>query len=275
VYSPTGEPLGEVVQRRLLVAGAEGDARVVQDCVPDESLTGHPMARFAGHHEFALRRDGTRRRYLGPAVIGGAVTVGDGALIGAGIWPSFGWAFSSWSVTLAPDRQLTGGRFFRGGRVMASIVGVAAPERGGQGAARLGAHRLPSARVLTGTFTRVDAGGRVLDEGRVTRRYVDAACWRETGMPHGELAMAISDGGEGSRALGALEDAPIDGVVQRYGPALEIDAVVGTDAFLESREIIDEGAERVVVLRRWLVDQVPLRLEVLRLKPEERDEKRA
>jgi hypothetical protein len=118
---------GGVVQTRRLEP--EGHRlRVIQDNRPDAVLAAHEMARFAGHHEFVIERHGCHRRYVGPAVIGSGLELGDGAMIGAGVWPELGWTFSSWAFLTAPDRQLTGGRFIvDDGRAIATIVGVASP----------------------------------------------------------------------------------------------------------------------------------------------------
>jgi hypothetical protein len=118
---------GVVIQTRRLVR--DGDRlRVIQDNQPDAALAAHAMARFAGHHEFVIERDGCQRRYVGPAVIGTGLELGDGAMIGAGVWPALGWTFSSWAFLTAPDRQLTGGHFtVDDGRSIATIVGVATP----------------------------------------------------------------------------------------------------------------------------------------------------
>ena len=275
VFAPDGAKLGEVSQHRRVVAGAEGRARVIQDCVPDAALASHashPMARFAGHHEFELRREGTLRRYEGPAVIGGAVSLGDGAMMGRGLWPAFGWGFTSWSVMVAPRRQLTGGRFFRGGHSMASIVGVATPEEDArESAPRLGHVRSPAtlASRWKGTFVRVDGAGSLLLEGRVARRYADPDQWSETGAPGEDLRIQLGTEDGVPRVRGAVGAMPLHGMSHRYGTALEIDAAAGGEWFLETQEILDGEGEHLVVLRRWLVDHVPQRLDVLRLRPEE------
>ena len=86
------------------------------------------MASFDGEHHFELEIDRRHRCYLGPAVVGSGFSPSDGAMLGRGVWPGFGYNFSSWSVLVTADRQLTGGRFHIAGREVASIVGLAEPE---------------------------------------------------------------------------------------------------------------------------------------------------
>ena len=104
---------------------------MVQHCEPSPDLDGHPMAAFAGDWTFELQVDGPRRRYLGPDVMGAATEWQPGTMTGRGIWPRFGYEFESYSVLVAPDRQLTGGFFSLAGRSVADIVGVAVPESSG------------------------------------------------------------------------------------------------------------------------------------------------
>ncbi|WP_419918811.1 hypothetical protein [Candidatus Poriferisocius sp.] len=131
VYDPDGTYRGSVAQRREVVQIAEGHLRVTQLCEPAAELAGHPMAGFAGEWVFELEVAGTQRRYLGPDVVGLGIEWQPGAMTGQGLWPRFGYEFESYSVLVAPDRQLTGGFFSRAGRSVADIVGVAVPESSG------------------------------------------------------------------------------------------------------------------------------------------------
>jgi hypothetical protein len=118
---------GVVAQQRRLIRDGADRWQVIQDNTPDAALASHPMARFAGHHEFTLHKHGRRRHYLGPAVVGEGLDLGDGTMLGHGEWPMLGWRFTSWAFLVAPDRQLTGGRFWDKRTAVATIVGVAAP----------------------------------------------------------------------------------------------------------------------------------------------------
>ena len=89
------------------------------------------MADFAGDWVFDMEVDGRQRRYLGPDVVGTGTEWQPGAMTGRGVWPRFGYEFESYSVLLAPDRQLTGGFFSLAHRSVADIVGVAVPESAG------------------------------------------------------------------------------------------------------------------------------------------------
>jgi len=268
VFSPSGLRLGEVAQRRAVEDAGDGRIRVLQHCQPDAALRdeGHPMVAFGGEHVFTLSRHGAVRRYHGPAVLGGALTIGEGAMLGRGVWPRFGWAFTSWSVLVAPDRQITGGRFHRGGAPMATIVGVAAPEKGhDDDAPRLGQVRWPGecARTWKGTQCRVDASGRILSDEPIWRRYVSPHEWHAH-----ELNAAFATRDDAFALDGTIEGRPLRGFARRFGWMIEAEAVVGDDTIIESIEVFDEACGHLVVLQRWLVDQTLQRAEVARLRPE-------
>ena len=131
VYDPDGTFRGEVTQRRIVEPAGEGRLVVTQQCQPSPELADHPMAAFGGEWVFDLETDRDQRRYLGPDVVGFGTVWQPGAMTGQGIWPRFGYDFESYSVLVAPDRQLTGGFFSLAGRSVADIVGVAVPEASG------------------------------------------------------------------------------------------------------------------------------------------------
>ncbi len=131
VFDPDGTYRGEVAQRRIVEPAGEARHRVTQQCQPSPELADHPMAAFAGEWVFELEVDGAQRRYLGPDVVGFGTEWQPGAMTGQGLWPRFGYEFESYSVLVAPDRQLTGGFFSLTGRSVADIVGVAIPEASG------------------------------------------------------------------------------------------------------------------------------------------------
>lgn len=131
VYDPDGTYRGTVAQRRCVEQIEQARLRVTQQCESSPALAGHAMAAFAGEWVFDLEVVGGQRRYLGPDVVGTATEWQPGAMTGQGLWPRFGYEFESYSVIVAPDRQLTGGFFSLSGRSVADIVGVAVPEAAG------------------------------------------------------------------------------------------------------------------------------------------------
>ena len=131
VYDPDGTYRGMVAQRRIVEPAGDNRLRVTQHCEPSPELADHPMAAFAGEWVFDLEVIGAERRYLGPDVVGTGTEWQPGAMTGNGVWPRFGYEFESYSVLVAPDRQLTGGFFSLAGRSVADIIGVAVPESSG------------------------------------------------------------------------------------------------------------------------------------------------
>jgi hypothetical protein len=131
VYSPDGAFVGMVHQRRRLEQQADGSIHVTQVCDPSPELANHPMADFRGEWVFRLTRDGNRRLYHGPDVIGSATLWANNAMTARGVWTRFGHNFTSFSIRVAEDRHITGGKFYNAGEIVACILGVTAPEMDG------------------------------------------------------------------------------------------------------------------------------------------------
>lgn len=139
LYTPTGEYAGVIHQRRQLIPN-DDVIRVVQYCEPVKT-TNHiseqtqkvvdVMNKRVGEFIFDLKLVGKARHYLGEDVIGGGFSWRDGVLTAKGLWPRFGYNFTSFSILLNPTRQVTGGKFFVANQEVATIVGVAVPENQG------------------------------------------------------------------------------------------------------------------------------------------------
>lgn len=128
VHNADGSFAGVIKQRRKLQSLGDGRTRVIQQCAPGAELNGHPMAAFAGEWVFELTRDGRARRYHGADVVGMGLAWGENCITGRGVWPRFGHNFTSFGVLVSPERQITGGKFYNAGEMIANIVGVAVPE---------------------------------------------------------------------------------------------------------------------------------------------------
>lgn len=241
VYTPAGEYVGLVRQRRRLEP-ADGRLRVVQVCEPVERAadlsalgreTAAVMDRRVGEFVFDLALEGRARRYLGPDVVGGGVAWAEGVLTARGLWPRFGYNFTSFSMVLGPTRQITGGRFFVANREVAVIVGVAGPSD-----ADYPALTPPTPRVwagLRGTFT---PQGALLDETTVA-------------------AADLLDDLRG-QAPGW------QGRCMAYGPLLEAEGVAGPGETV-SLLAVHDAAAGLVGLARWRQDELLQRVQVYRL----------
>jgi hypothetical protein len=136
LYTPAGEYVGVIRQRRQLEPLAEGVIRLLQVCEPvamAEGVSATAVATAAilnqrvGEFVFDLQLVGQARHYLGPDVLGGGFAWRDGVLTARGLWPRFGYNFTSFSILLHPELQLTGGKFFTANAEVATIMGTAVP----------------------------------------------------------------------------------------------------------------------------------------------------
>ncbi len=161
IYAPTGEYVGVVRQRRCLQPLGASKIRVIQICQPVEtavnlSANGAQVAaimnRRVGEFVFDLQLAGRARHYLGPDVIGGGFSWREGALTARGLWPRFGCNFTSFSILLHPERQVTGGKFFVANEEIATIVGTAVPEQQGYPVMDLTAVRQPPTALNYGRY---------------------------------------------------------------------------------------------------------------------------
>ena len=139
LYTPAGEFVGVIHQQRKLQP-ADDTIRVIQitDTVMLEDnvstsakATANIMDKRAGESIFDLKLLGRSRQYLGPDVIGGGFSWKDGVLTAKGLWTRFGYNFTSFSMLINPNWQVTGGKFFIANEEVATIVGLAVPEAEG------------------------------------------------------------------------------------------------------------------------------------------------
>jgi hypothetical protein len=262
VAATDGSLAGVVAQRRHLERH-EDRIRVIQDCTPGDGLRDHPMGAFAGRHVFDLVIDGGHRRYLGPAVIGTGFDLGSGAMIGRGLWPEFGHAFTSYAILIAEDRQLTGGTFQRAGAISASIVGVAEPDDG-RPPPSLDGPTWPSsvAPSWEGTRRTIALDGRTLDERPVRRTYREGAFAEDDGLLalHAEIAPATH------LVRGTAEGRAMRGFARKILHRIDLELVYD-DHVVESTELFDPKSRVIAAIRRIHRGPVLERFEVLRLAP--------
>lgn len=230
VYAPSGEYVGRVRQKRILQPQGE-TIRVIQHCAPiepAESLSAETqkvietMNARTGEYVFDLKMSGKARRYLGPDVLGGGFSWMEGVLTARGIWPRFGYNFTSFSILLTPRRQVTGGRFFIANQEAAVIVGAATPEDEG----------FPSLQPLASL------------EGAQGEQFVLS--------PEGELLETLPIS---ASALAFEEIAPLTGRIRRYGALREIEAVSAPGETLSWLEVSDAQSGMAAGLRKRIRDE--------------------
>ncbi len=252
VYNTDGSFAGIVRQQRKLYRLENGRMRVWQLPTPGPELTGHPMGAFAGERVFELSVEGRARRYHGPEVIGTGLAWGEGALTGRGVWPNFGHNFTSFSVMPNAEKQVTGGKFFNAGEMVANIIGLAVPEAGNDWPEFSGP-QWPGevGEVWRGTRRTVGPDGTVRDESPYGRRY-ERAGWHD-------------DAGSSITLEGRTASGFINGIFKRYGWALEIEAVTTPEQSVSVLEIL--AGDDLVALWTWRVDEVVEKTEVIKLRP--------
>jgi len=265
VFDDDGSPVGCNHQQRLLERLENGRVRVTQRCRPDARLSAHPMAAFAGEWTFDLEINGRARLYHGPDVLGSAMSWGEGVMTGRGVWPRFGYNFASWSAMLAPDRQLTGGRFYSAGRCMAHLIGIGRLIGADHGVDEspefpnldLAGWPADLAGGWRGSRARFDASGACLGEEPMTRNYAPDG-WRE-----GEWGVVCQAAGARQRVSGP----GFWGIARRVGPALELEGALAGGASVSMLEVVDAEARMLIGIHRVVVCEQLQRVAIIRLTP--------
>ncbi len=230
VYTPAGEYAGVIHQRRKLQP--QGDViRVIQICEPvkvAEDISAkaqevvNVMNKRVGEFVFDLKIVGKARHYLGEDVVGGGFSWKDGVLTARGMWTRFGYNFTSFSMLVNPNRQVTGGKFFNANEEVATIVGVGVPE---------------------------DEGYPVMTEGNVSGSY------------HGERFMVSPDGELmetttiTTNEYTFTERDGFRGREKRYGNLLEIEAVASPGLTVSLIEVTDHVSGSIAGLAKWFRDE--------------------
>lgn len=281
VFQPNGDFVGVIQQIRLLEKLANGNIRVTQRMKPDDDLAKHPMADFAGEWVFELSVDGRARRYHGPDVVGTGLSWGEGVITGRGLWPRFGHNFTSFGIVinpntkLAPQRQLTGGKFYNAGEMIANIIGIAEQDETWEAETRISDELFygyfpvlappyqppdvwPKWKGIIRTFA---PDGTQLNESSYIRSY-DGMNWSEAD----EQRVTFSPLGTNPPSHFRVGHS-LNGIAKLTGWALEIEAHEANGESLETMEIIDAATGNLVGIRRWLKDHALTELQVLRLNP--------
>jgi hypothetical protein len=230
LYTPAGEFAGIIHQRRRLQPQGEV-IRVSQICEPVKVAEGiseqaksviEIMNKRVGEFVFDLKMVGKARHYLGEDVIGGGFSWKDGVLTARGMWTRFGYNFTSFSILLHPERQVTGGKFFIANEEVATIVGVAMPEADGYPEFQAGA-----------------AAGRYRGE-----RYVlspDGELLETTSITDNDLPFANSGGMRGNE--------------KQYGALREMELVSAPGETLSAIEVTDHASGSVAGIWKKFRDE--------------------
>ncbi len=277
VFNPDGAFVGVIHQHRYLEPVANNRLRVRQQMQIDPALAAHPMGRFAGNWTFDLVREGALRQYHGADVVGSGQPYGDSAMLGEGVWPRFGYNFTSFALMLHPQRQVTGGKFYAASQIVATIIGVAHPETHDQPDAwpsfsgPHAAHQV--SRSWQGESTLFDAVGQhpltqsIAHESEVASTYDQYANGQA-------LRVTYTDDGRGALdARGVLtlpdtvEQQPLFGKAKRFGWSIESALYSPQGTRIETMTILDSESSALLSISRWSQGPVLHHVEIKTLRP--------
>ncbi len=248
VYDPDGTFRGIVRQHRRLAAAEKGGLRLIQTCKPEASLRHHPMQDFEGTWVFELQKNGQKRSYLGPDVIGAGRMWKEGWMTGEGVWPRFGYAFQSYAFMAAPSRQCTGGVFSRLHNTMASITGVATPEEEEWPSLDTEAEPAQLSHAWRGTLFRYDFTGALSAKDHIERSYKDATQYTERGeWFHGAVGLLA-----GGRVRAHRLEENMKGFWIRYGARWALQVFGEYQVYWT--ELLDVHTQTISVFRTFSAD---------------------
>jgi hypothetical protein len=276
LYTPDGTFVGILQQRRRMEPQPDGSTRVFQSCVPRLKIEDHPMAAFEGEWVYDIGRDGRYRRYYGPDMIGTGLKWGPDSLTGRGIWPRFGHNFTSFSVMIAPDRQIIGGRYFNAGECIANMIGIAVPELLGVDnpypAFTNPVNPAEIAQTWSGTVLIFDPGYRVQAEYNMIRQFT----------PHGWTDQ-VEGGTQAQFMLDEMADRTLirgsgAGVAKRYGWCVETTSIDTPEAGIsrtanaevwqrDSIDVLDAASKTLVGITQSYMDGLFAQINIIKLKP--------
>lgn len=229
VYDPQGAKVGLIRQRRLLEPHGEDGMRVSEQCEPADEMNQHPMSAMRGNWNFQLKRVGRSRVYQGVDVYGNGMCWGSHTILDRAVWPRLGLTASSFAFMTSASRQITGGRYYLGSRLIANLTGVAVrqdPEAPPEFAALEGpTDPCDLARLWEGRAQVFNAQGTLVRDITSFQRAWSDYGW--TTMIDGTVAeeMLFVPHGDGFEAHSETQRGKWLGLGRRFGYTLEIDGV--------------------------------------------------
>ena len=198
-------------------------------------------------------------------------------MLGEGVWPRFGYNFTSFALMLSPHRQVTGGKFYAASQMIANIIGVAQAEM----------HDVPDSwpslrdpqevyKVSTlwrGESLLFSADGKYDLTQAVTHEHTSTQT--HTVYANGQaLHITYADDGRGAfdaRGVlmqpGMLDQQPLFGKAKRFGWLLESVLHSPQSARMDTMMILDNDSQALVSLYRWSQGGVLRHVEIKTLRP--------
>ncbi len=277
VYNPDGTFVGIIHQHRHLEPRDDGRLRVIQRMQTPPELNDHAMGGFAGEWTFDLIRQGVVRQYHGPDVIGSGMPYGESAIIGQGIWTRFGHNFISFALMPTPQRQITGGKFFNAGHMIANIIGIAYPEvtdapdhwaefKGTQFPANIDTQWVGEAALyaVTGKLKIENVVTRTSDDQTVTETYANGQMFMLDHQPSGDGLHDL----RGTLTMpGGTAQQPLYGKSKRYGWLQESVLYTPQSTRIDTMEFLDNDSGLLLLLRQWFQRGVLHHVEIITLQP--------
>ena len=263
VFHPEGAYAGEVRQRRTIHRINHDTLRVHQECVPEARLKGTIMEAFKGSYSFNLKTSGHRRIYLGPDVVGEGLALGDGRMIGTGLWPRFGHNFHSYGIVTRSGLQLTGGEFYSGPQLGSFIIGVAQP--GSYWAGDISDITTPNPKYQSyiGEASLLNNEGKTLWQGSYDRRYhQEASGFTDTVVDKAYTTSITEQEGRQTH-----DHQGFIGIAKTYGSSQVIKGFRGQWSY-SAHEIMDPDTRNLHIIIRLYKDQQWRFAAIVNLKPE-------
>lgn len=262
IYNPDGSFAGTIRQRRELFQLPNGNTRIIHYDTPQPELDGHPMSQFSGKRKVDVVNDGRARRYLGPDLIGSGLAWDEGVTAGQGLLPTYGHNFTSLAMQVDIERQLTWGRYYNATEAVATIIGIAVPERykGDPDWPALDGPHWPHQVAIDweGYRRTINPDGSQITQVPLKRHY-DGQNW-EDGLPDGKFALQLAEHGSRWMVSGA-----ISGIAKQSGWLLEIEAHSEFGTCIKMAEVLDAEHKNIVGIRRWYIDDILQTVEVVKL----------
>jgi hypothetical protein len=254
----------------------DGTIQVVQFCEPEAALAEHPMGALVGEWTYTLSMKGRSRYYHGPDVYGSALSWGEDTLTEHGFWERLGHNFTAFSVMVAPEREISGLKFYNASQLVAYIVGLAVPDSDSGTYPEFSGPYLPHriADHWEGPLRRMSARGEAQRGSVVERKYSAGegeADWEERIYQENAALPLVGDAPQyvylRDRGTRMNVSGTMHGIAKRFGWLLEAELVSALGSHMRLTQVLDGESGRLIELRRVEIEDFGEQLDLVELLP--------